>query len=261
MLALDWLIRNQAADGSWEAEDGESKVGVTSIALLAFLGAGFTTWAQEDCAAWGCRSGPTPAYRGPPYAHHRAIRQAVGFLIRSQDADGFIGHRGSPLSLRDHALAAQALSEACGSSQLRSLVEVAERAIQAMEIDEAAIGWTALALRSAALWRVPFSRSLDEIRRHVPSIQPLLERLPSWKPGEIDPHAWYWGTMALFRYDGREGPAWKKWNTALKEALLRGQETQGSWAPPGRARAESTALFCLTLTIQDQATVFYGPEK
>jgi len=287
MTGLDWLVRNQEADGSWEAGDGESKVGVTALALLAFLGAGFTTWAQEDCAAWGCRTGPSSAYGGPKSSQHLAVRRAIGFLLRSQDADGFIGLRGSPLSFRDHAIAAQALSEACGNSHLRGLAEAAGRAIQAMEGDEGALGWTTLALRSAASWRVPYARSLNEtdvpaplppgpvsllrgalevvfwrerlaIRRkedwkNIPSIQPLLDRPPSWKPGEIDPQVWYWGTMAILRYDGKGGPSWKKWSASLKQALLQGQDLGGSWAPPGRSRAGSTALFCLTLTVHDPA--------
>ena len=82
LLALDWLIRNQADDGSWEAEDGGSRVEVTGVALLAFLQAGFSTWAQQDCPAYGNRSGSSLPYRGPPHSHHLAVRKAIGFLVR-----------------------------------------------------------------------------------------------------------------------------------------------------------------------------------
>jgi len=296
LRGLDWLIRHQAPDGGWEAEDGESRVGTTGLALLAFLGAGFTTWAQEDCLACGCRSGPSPAYRGPPLSHHQAVRRAVAFLVRAQNADGFIGTRGSTISVRDHAIAAQALSEAYGQSGLRSLAEPAIQAIQALESDDAAAGWTALALRSAAICGVPFSWTLSkglglapaaqsssappllrgaldifmwrhdqEVRRREakdpPSIRPLLDHRPTWQSGAMDPHAWYWGTLALSRWDGPGGRDWKAWHEPLQQALLGNQESgsgehRGSWAPPGRGRTISTVLFSLTLTVYYRPAVY-----
>jgi hypothetical protein len=273
LLALDWLTRNQADDGSWEAEEGESRVGVTGVALLAYLGAGFSTWAQQDCPGRSSRSGASPPYRGPPSSHHLAVRKAIGFLVRAQGAGGVIG-----TSLRDHAIAAYALTEACASSGLRSLVEVAERAMQVLEIggEASVFGWTALAVRSAAIYGIPYPRSLidrlaatapfqpgalevfrwsvrrdiprKEAVREYPSIRPLVDHLPVWKAGEIDPPGWYWGTLALYRYDGPEGPGSRPWNKALKEALLKNQDSGGSWSPPGRTRTASTAFFALTLT-------------
>ena len=107
--ALEWLARHQSADGSWNADgyhdqcfvDGEPcngdgdalhDVGVSGLALMAFLGAGETT--QHG------------AYRD-------TVRRAVGFLAGAQDPD--TGRFGSDLSseaIYDHAIATLALAEA-----------------------------------------------------------------------------------------------------------------------------------------------------
>jgi len=39
---------------------------------------------------------------------------------------------------------------------------------------------------------------------------------------------WYYGTLSMFRVGGSE---WERWNTAMKDALLDGQEEDGSWEP------------------------------
>ena len=67
---------------------------------------------------------------------------------------------------------------------------------------------------------------------------------------------WYYGTLALFRSGG---PEWERWNQALKETLLAGQEEDGSWRPISlyaeyagddeRDRSYTTALCVLTLEV------------
>jgi hypothetical protein len=105
--ALDWLARHQAHDGSWScagfdaqcrdspACDGagspEFDVGVSSLALLAFLGAGQTPRRGEHAAVVG-----------------RGLR----FLADVQRADGNFGNPALSRHTYDHALATLAMVEA-----------------------------------------------------------------------------------------------------------------------------------------------------
>ena len=42
----------------------------------------------------------------------------------------------------------------------------------------------------------------------------LTNDLPARKPGQVDFYYWYYGTLALFQFDGPGGPAWRKWDEA-----------------------------------------------
>ena len=86
----------------------------------------------------------------------------------------------------------------------------------------------------------------------------LLRDYPRWERDGIDFYYWHLGTLALFQYDGPNGDMWSKWNTRLKEALVKHQNPAGkgckagSWEPVGRwcregGRVYATALNVLTL--------------
>ena len=63
----------------------------------------------------------------------------------------------------------------------------------------------------------------------------LVSDLPEWKPSKIDFYYWYYSTLALFQFDGPEGPMWRKWNEPMKNAIVPSQHTRkdgcrnGSW--------------------------------
>jgi len=89
------------------------------------------------------------------------------------------------------------------------------------------------------------------------SVEFLTNHLPTWdaKGSKVDMYYWYYGTYALFHHGGAE---WKKWNEALKEALLHNQCKdgckRGSWDPIGKwgmvgGRVYSTALCALMLEV------------
>ena len=105
---LEWLARHQSADGSWDADrfmhegrhgdcgcDGpgarSADVGVSGLALLAFLGAGNTT-----------ADGP---YRA-------AVGRGVRWLREQQDESGRFGAASGAFSLYNHAIATMVLCEA-----------------------------------------------------------------------------------------------------------------------------------------------------
>ncbi|MHC4952947.1 MAG: prenyltransferase/squalene oxidase repeat-containing protein [Planctomycetota bacterium] len=109
---LEWLANHQdlATDGKWDCDDfmkhdppddrcdGPGNqlydVGVTGLALLAFLGANYTD-----------RGGPET-----PYAAN--VRAGLKYLIRQQDEDGCFGTRSSKHFLYNHAIATLAMAEA-----------------------------------------------------------------------------------------------------------------------------------------------------
>jgi hypothetical protein len=123
--ALDWLARHQSPDGSWScagfdamcrdapACDGQGSpefdVGVTGLALLAFLGAA-----------------ETPK-RGD-YKEH--VRKGLRFLVDVQGADGNFGNPALSRHTYDHALATLAMVEAYSLTDDRHFRKPAEAALR-----------------------------------------------------------------------------------------------------------------------------------
>jgi hypothetical protein len=61
----------------------------------------------------------------------------------------------------------------------------------------------------------------------------LVSDLPVVKPDWTDYYYWYYGSLALFQYDGPNGPYWKKWEGAMKKP----------WSPPRRpARTDARTV-------------------
>ncbi len=67
---------------------------------------------------------------------------------------------------------------------------------------------------------------------------------------------WYYGTLSMFRAGGND---WRRWNAQMKETLLEGQDTDGSWDPISiysryagddeNDKSYSTAMCVLTLEV------------
>ena len=125
---LEWLRAHQDADGRWDADgfmkhdpshdvcDGAGNpvhdVGVTALALLAFLGDG------SDL-----RSGP---YRDN-------VKRAVRWLRDQQAESGLFGQNASHDFIYDHTIATLAMAEACGLSQSSILRKYAQRGLNYLE--------------------------------------------------------------------------------------------------------------------------------
>jgi len=125
---LHWLAQHQDDDGKWDADefmkhdgttpatDGPGNathdVGVTGLALLAFLGEGNTL-----------RAGP----------HRANVKKAVHWLRGQQQDNGLIGTNASHDFIYDHAIATTAMCEAYGLSQYDVLKAPAQRALDYLE--------------------------------------------------------------------------------------------------------------------------------
>jgi hypothetical protein len=125
LAALAWLKAHQSPDGHWDADafstmcvkntcDGPGNsvhdVGVTGLALLCFLGAGYTH-ADE--------SGPFVS----------TVKNGLKYLLEAQDQDGCFGPRSGTQFLYNHACAALAMTEAYGMTQAKVLHDPAQRGI------------------------------------------------------------------------------------------------------------------------------------
>lgn len=161
---LDWLKTHQSPDGSWDCDnfmangdpkkgalcDGRGEpiydVGVSGLALLAFLGAGHT-------------------HREGPYRD--CVRKGLKWLAAQQDAEGCFGPRTFHYTY-NHAIAALAMAEAYGMTQSGILRGPAQRGIDFVvaaqnpykawrydvrpgDNDVSVTAWMAMALKSAQL--------------------------------------------------------------------------------------------------------------
>ena len=126
---LQWLKNHQDEDGKWDCDgfnkhddpssdacDGPGNathdVGVTGLALLAFLGDGSTM-----------RSGP----------YKDTIKKGVNWLRTQQGEDGLFGQPTSHDFVYDHAIAAYAMCEAFGLSGYETLKPYAQKGINYLE--------------------------------------------------------------------------------------------------------------------------------
>ena len=161
---LEWLKTHQSSNGSWDADgfmnNGDKKVGplcdgpgrphfdvgVSGLALLAFLGTGTTH-----------RLG----------AHKECVRNGLRWLAAQQDAEGCFGPRTHQYTY-NHAIATLAMAEAWGltragvwKSPAQKGVDFAMAAqnpyrawrydVKSGDNDVSVTGWMAMALRSAKL--------------------------------------------------------------------------------------------------------------
>jgi hypothetical protein len=123
--ALRWLARHQRRDGSWSgagpaccrpaAGTPDSDVGVTGLALLAFLGAGYSHLSKD--AYDGIRFGDT-------------VRRSLERLMTLQEAEGGIGARGVEKPMVPHLVAALALTEAYSLTGSGLLKDPARKAVE-----------------------------------------------------------------------------------------------------------------------------------
>ncbi len=158
---LAWLARHQDEDGKWDCDrfmkhdvapdacDGAGKagydVGVTGLALLAFLGDGNTL-----------RSGE----------HRDVVKKAVVWLRKQQEQGGRFGAQEAPDWIYGHAIATYAMVEAYDVSSYKLLIPSVQSALRFLQAhrgdravwryaaedargDLSVTGWAVLALQAA----------------------------------------------------------------------------------------------------------------
>jgi hypothetical protein len=338
--ALDWLARHQDSDGRWDGstaryDDGtpvrgdddytvhcppgepcfgeciywEADTALTGLALLAYLGSGYT---QAD----------------GKYAE--TVGNGLDFLLLQQKADGDLRGRSQAVGIYCHAMATLALCEAYALTGDERLHDPVERAIAflikarardglawrykpgATVGDTSILGWVVMALKSAKVVGIPVSTSvrngtvawLDKVaggpEHGLASYQPhepvtptmtaeawicrqflgvggpgpasseaadyLLEHGPDRDPYNL--YYWYYGTLAMYQHGG---DAWTRWNSAVRDQIVRRQHTSGhiagSWDPDDSlygvkgGRIYCTALATLSLEVYYRFLRLYDDPK
>lgn len=283
-LALAWLAAHQRPDGSWSLKfDGapcqgrcanpgttESTTGATALALLPFLGAGYTH-----------HEGPYQAQvqKGLYYLTTRMIETSNG------------GDLTENVTMYAQGLATMALCEGLAMTGDENLRPFAQRAVDficyaqhqqggwryspGQPGDTTVTGWQVMALKSARLarLRVPsqtWQRAKDYLDRvqdgggafygyQQPDKQPgptsvglLLRMYSGWPrdderlargatylnhlgPSRTDIYFDYYATLVISH---RGGPEWQGWNTRMREFLVETQarsgHERGSWHFPDK---------------------------
>jgi len=337
-LGLKWLADHQDVeeDGKWDCDDfmkhdpADDKcdgpgsalydVGVSGLALLAFLGAGYTDRGSK---------------KENKYAKN--VRMALRYLMSSQADDGVFGTRATHSFIYNHAIATLGMCEAYWMTRNPRYKKPAQEGLNFIamarnpymawryeprggENDTSVTGWCVMALKSgkfaglevdpdafegARQWvdkmtdpnfgtvgynfpggqsarpegkqdRFPADKSaamtaagilsrifLGEDPRSSELIKKgagiCVDLPPTWNPddGSIDMYYWYYATLALFQVGGAH---WRKWNEAMKEAIVKNQHGQGSgartgsWDPIGvwgddGGRVYSTAVLVMCLEV------------
>jgi hypothetical protein len=275
LAGLLWLLKTQNPDGSWGPPEAVleghpiDRVGTTALALLAFLGAGYSHLSKDthDGLSMG-----------------DAVRGALEWLMKNQGAAGVFPTSGDPAL--GQMLGALALGEAYGLTGSRLFKDPAQAAFGAFAAMQKADGswgdlnqtaWAAEALRSAEasgldLPREPFAKAAAWFRAQLdrgPNLPAMVGHIlvntdkehPSLAattlavantPAQWSQQSfayWYLGSMALFQYDGPQGPQWRQWSESLKETLVRTQQPDGTW--PGSGPGDVHVRTCLgQLTLQ-----------
>jgi hypothetical protein len=165
---LRWLAAHQSPDGAWGAVDftnwcdqkpntGERPdgpgspsydVGVSGLALCAFLGAGYTHRGDHEFA--------------------KVVRRGLAYLKNAQDPEGCFGPRSSQHYIYNHATASLAMVEAYGMTESNIYKGPAQKALDFISLsrnpyfvwrygvkpgdnDSSVTGWMMMALKSAKL--------------------------------------------------------------------------------------------------------------
>jgi hypothetical protein len=262
------LLNAQNADGSWgdglTTLDGVlvGKPGLTGLALLAFLGVGYSHLSKERFD--GLRMGD-------------AVRDGFQLLMADQREDGMFRSSRSGL---DHALAALALNEAYGLTGSNLFKEQAQASVDALvglQLQDGSWGdgptttWAADVLKSAELGGLVFSRSAYDglrayyDRRGAPDARELIARIFMDKNKSDPPHSivpsmlvasppdsarpltdLYFQTRALFQYDGPAGRHFTAWADPFKKTV---REREALPGPRGSDKVIHTSLiaFCWSI--------------
>lgn len=276
LKTLRHLLKTQNEDGSWGREtdflDGLAvdPVGATSLALLSFLGAGYTYLSSDEVEG---------------RVIGQSFKKALQWLLDRQGTDGMIATSGDPVLAQ--ALAALALSETFGMTGSNVIKDQTVRAVTALNSLQQPDGtwgcpvrsaWAAMGLCSASISEIPVERTFLERARtaataemdramspkalasHLflnrekgrPSVETAARWLSSLPPdwSQQDFSYWYFGSLALYQLDGPAGKTWKSWAPRLNETLLNSRDKSGSW--PGTTSTGTvirTSLGTLTLEV------------
>ncbi|WP_165070454.1 hypothetical protein [Paludisphaera rhizosphaerae] len=256
--ALDWLARHQDADGRWDGgtaryDDGEVVDGDDDFTVHCPAG----QVCFGECAYWEADTGLTGlallTYLGAGYTHKEGkyattVAKGLTFLLRQQKPDGDLRGVAKTVGMYCHAMATLALCEAYALSLDPRLREPAEKAVAflakarakdglswryapgATVGDTSILGWVVMALKSARETGVPIpdQASLEKgaatwLQRVADGDAKGLAKYQPWEDVTPTMTAEAW-VCRQFLGGGGPGPA----STEAAEFLLKHESDKGS---------------------------------
>ncbi|WP_337176353.1 hypothetical protein [Paludisphaera sp.] len=207
--ALDWLARHQDDDGRWDGgtaryADGEAVEGDDDYTVHCPEG----DVCEGECAYWEADTGLTGlallTYLGAGYTHKegkyaRVVARGLTFLLRQQKPDGDLRGASNTVGLYCHAMATLALCEGYALSLDERLCGPAERAVAFLARsrardgqswryapgaaigDTSVLGWVVMALKSARESGLPIPEQ-DSLERGAAT---WLERVSDGESGGL----------------------------------------------------------------------------
>ncbi|MBI2920984.1 MAG: hypothetical protein HYY18_07855 [Planctomycetes bacterium] len=243
---LKALLRRQGADGAWGElpEEFEGRLytrnGATSLALLAFVGAGYTALSRDlgDGVTIGgsLKRGLEWLNSHPPATAFDAALMALALT----EYAGVSGAESAAQSALEALIRLDAFQRADGSwgdpftDFCGALALVSARAgsigIPPSMFDRASAGLQARLSLAPDLPAVSASVFLDR-ERNPPGYEAieaeLLANLPDSEHPEFT-RDWM-ASLLLFQACGPSGEPWKTWNEPLKNALIPTRQRDGTW--------------------------------
>ncbi len=151
----------------------------------------------------------------------------------------------------------------------------ADRSLDELHATRKGIGMVGVGLTARVILEQPkFEKRNIAAERMLLNNTPEYERFFDPSYGASDPnfntfYGWYYGTLGMFLLNEGRGPAWDKWNTALKSALLEHQVKKGSregswpaddsWIGPIMGDLYSTSLAVLCLEVYYRYNPMHRP--
>ena len=255
---------------------GVSDLETTALAVLAFLGDGFSHLSKDtyDDLCFGT-----------------VVKKGLQRLIARQDAEGWFDRK-DPAA---NAVAALALSEAYGLTGSILFKDQAQEGVSAVGrtrgTDERTLAWKMRVLISARESGLEgdhagqASSLVDELKgsRSILALSArarlrlvflkqadpeAAEAIAAVSPRDLDPELRFFVATTLHSFDGPSGPGWKRWEPRFKDFLLplppRGVASceRGSREGQGlRGRLRATALNELALHVTYRHCTLFGAAR
>lgn len=284
-LGLKWLARHQQSDGSWSFQHGPDDPGTancpqaaTGLALMAFLGAGYThkqgQYApnverglrylidQMDSGGtegWLCGIGIATMYTQgigatalcEAYAmtKDRALRrpaqQAITFIVNAQDPQGGGWRYRIPQAGDTSVLGWQLMAiKSAISAELdvpSNVLVGATRFLESVESDDGAFaGYTNRRSSRPSTTAVALlcRMYLGRPQSHS-GLKKGMDNISRWGPMPDEMYYTYYATQAMHHWGGGQ---WTHWNSALRDQLVKRQakkgDAAGSWMTDSSHGAE-----------------------
>ena len=246
--AIRWLISQQRSDGF---------LGGKATHYAKMYCHGMATYALAE--AYGMQTDPTvdTRIRGP-------LKRAIAYILANQNPDDggwrYIKGQRSDLSMFGWQLMALKSAEIAGLTVPRDSKVKMVKFLKALSFGKnkgLASYQKGYKITATMTAESLFCKQMFRIPREHPACKEavgyMLARLP--RRAKLNLYYWYYGTLAMYQYGG---PEWKKWNDAVRSALVAEQITRGknagSWDPKGPwgpygGRVFSTAVSALCLEV------------